>query len=157
MKKSRENGPAEILTAPAETPARLSLLLHRVNFELQDQLERALEPLGIKVPHYAVLSVLAAGQRASQIDVGGQIRCDRNKMVVLVDELEARGLARRQANPADRRAKTVSLTDAGRVALHKALMLEQEVEARVLAPLKPAQREAFHELLRTLAETSFKS
>jgi DNA-binding MarR family transcriptional regulator len=46
--------------------------------------------------------------------------CDASNVTWLADRLEARGFVERQTGPNDRRVKTLSLTDAGRVAQQQA-------------------------------------
>lgn len=41
------------------------------------------------------------------------LACDASNVTGIVDRLEARGLVRREANPADRRVKRVALTEEG--------------------------------------------
>jgi MarR family transcriptional regulator, lower aerobic nicotinate degradation pathway regulator len=127
---------------------RTTYLLHRTGMGMVHKFEEALAPLRIRVHHYAVLAVLSLGRPASQIDIASNLRFDRNKMVNIVDELEQLGLARRETNPEDRRAKAVVLTDAGRAALKAAWELERAVEDECLAALTPDQRRQLHELLR---------
>ena len=64
-------------------------------------------------------AVLAGGSPSgaharSQQAIGEALRIDRTTMVSLVDQLERRGLVRRERNPADRRAYTIGLTAEGR-------------------------------------------
>ncbi|WP_377272630.1 MarR family winged helix-turn-helix transcriptional regulator [Peterkaempfera sp. SMS 1(5)a] len=51
--------------------------------------------------------------------LAGRLGCDASNVTGIVDRLEARGLAARQAAEADRRVKIVVATDAGRDALHR--------------------------------------
>jgi len=74
-------------------------------------------------------------------------------MVNIVDELEQLGLAKREMNPDDRRAKAVRLTDAGRAVFETALKLERAVEDQVLSGLTPPQRKQLQDLLTALATT----
>ncbi|GAA4567868.1 MarR family transcriptional regulator [Micromonospora coerulea] len=47
-------------------------------------------------------------------DLAEQLRCDRSNVTGLVDKLEQAGLVERRVDPADRRQKTLVVTDAGR-------------------------------------------
>ncbi|MFI7023701.1 MarR family winged helix-turn-helix transcriptional regulator [Micromonospora sp. NPDC049900] len=47
-------------------------------------------------------------------ELAGQLRCDRSNVTALVDKLERAGLVERRADPADRRQRTLVVTDAGR-------------------------------------------
>ena len=97
-----------------------------------------------------VMAMISTGKTPSQIEVGAKVRFDRNKMVNVIDELEELGLARREANPDDRRAKTVCLTERGRATFETALKLETTIEEKCLSALSSQQRREFHQLLRTI-------
>ncbi|MGI5523092.1 MarR family winged helix-turn-helix transcriptional regulator [Micromonospora sp. CA-259024] len=47
-------------------------------------------------------------------DLAGQLGCDRSNVTVLVDKLEQAGLVERRTDPADRRQKTLVVTEPGR-------------------------------------------
>jgi DNA-binding MarR family transcriptional regulator len=69
----------------------------------------------------------------------------------LLDDLEARGLAERRVDPADRRRRSVQLTPKGKEAVGK---LEREAKKAVkqfLEPLSPEERDTLNGLLRKLA------
>ena len=135
---------------PASLMARTSFLLHRAGMGLMHGFAEALVKLHLRPHHYHVLQVLSLGRPASQLDIAEPLGFDRNKMVNIVDELEALGLARREPNPEDRRAKAVVLTSAGRTALKAAEEMERKIEEQYFAPLTAQQRSQFHELLHAL-------
>ncbi|MEV1330665.1 MarR family winged helix-turn-helix transcriptional regulator [Micromonospora costi] len=47
-------------------------------------------------------------------DLAEQLQCDRSNVTALVDKLEQAGLVQRRVDPADRRQKTLMVTEAGR-------------------------------------------
>ncbi|MGO9855873.1 MAG: MarR family winged helix-turn-helix transcriptional regulator [Acidimicrobiales bacterium] len=57
---------------------------------------------------------LAKEDGVSMGDMARGIGCDPSYITALVDDLDERGLARREAAPYDRRVKIIVLTDAGR-------------------------------------------
>ena len=46
--------------------------------------------------------------------LAGTLRCDASNVTWLADRLEARGFVERHTGPADRRVKTLALTETGR-------------------------------------------
>jgi DNA-binding MarR family transcriptional regulator len=72
---------------------------------------------------------------------------------VIVDDLEQRGLVRREANPADRRSKLVRITAAGRAVARKAESIQSAPPA-ALAALTGADLTALELTLRLLLEES---
>ncbi|MEV4124132.1 MarR family transcriptional regulator [Nocardia sp. NPDC049707] len=69
-----------------------------------------------------------------------------------LDRLEERGLVARARSERDGRGVRVTLTDAGRELIDKALPDHVATEARLLEPLTPAQRKQLATALRTLLE-----
>jgi DNA-binding MarR family transcriptional regulator len=63
--------------------------------------------------------------------------CSQPTMTAQVQRLEAEGWVRRQTDPADARAVLVTITAAGRAALHQARARRAEVVAPYLAALAP--------------------
>src|SRR6478735_12423434 len=68
---------------------------------------------------YQVLSAAGNERPTTQQALGQRVGIDRSVMTGLVDELVAAGLAERRPDPADRRARQVVLTDAGRTTLDR--------------------------------------
>jgi DNA-binding MarR family transcriptional regulator len=76
---------------------------------------------------------------------------DRSSMVAVLDELEARGLAERRADPADRRKRSIHLTDEGRTQLQRMRAVARKVGQQSFAALSDEERATLHQLLRKLA------
>ena len=103
---------------------------------------------------YAILTVLAVRPGLDQTALGQEVGLDRTTTADVVRRLEERGLLERRDNPHDRRTRLVFLTKPGKsvvVSLRADMARAQE---RMLAPLKPAQRETFMTLLSTLVEAN---
>ncbi|WP_081686000.1 MarR family winged helix-turn-helix transcriptional regulator [Candidatus Solirubrobacter pratensis] len=97
-----------------------------------------------------VLAALSSGGPASQRELGERLRKDPADMVRLLDAASARGLVRRDADPADRRRRRVVLTRAGEAELEAAMTAAREVERELLAGLEESERRTLHELLSRL-------
>lgn len=108
------------------------------------------EPLGIHGRHFAVLAVLGEGGPMAQVEMGERLGIDRNTVVLLLDDLEGRGLVTRRRDPRDRRAHLVSLTDAGREVLAESTALARRTNDEVFAPLSEGERATLHSLLSRL-------
>ena len=112
---------------------------------------QALEPLGLRPPHFGVLRTIAAQPGTAQNELVARSMIDPSTMVKLIDELEARGLAERRVDPQDRRRRAVHLTDQGRETLDQARAAANRTVDEVLAPLDQAERDALRSLLRKLS------
>src|SRR6476469_5828406 len=74
----------------------------------------ALEPLGLRPPHFGVLTLIDAHPGSAQRELVERSMIDASTMVALIDELEQGGLAERRPHPDDRRKRAVYLTTKGR-------------------------------------------
>lgn len=126
-------------------------LLARAGGRAIRDLNRALEPFGLRARHYTVLAAAAGQGGLSQRKLGAVLAVDPSAVVALVDDLERAGLARREMHPGDRRTRRVVATEAGREVLARAEELAAGVDGELLAPLSPAERDVLLGLLRRIA------
>jgi len=75
-------------------------------------------------------------------------------MVAVIDELEARGLAERRSDPADRRARRVFLTEQGERTLQRIRALVGALQREFFGALTAEERKTLHALLLKLAGLS---
>ncbi len=145
---------AETRAQSAPLPPSLSIwtgfLLGRAARLCRDYFDALTEPLGIHGRHFSVLAVLGEEKPLSQVEMSERLGIDRNTMVLLLDDLEERGLVTRRRDPRDRRAHRVSLTDAGRDVLVQSTALARRTNDEVFAPLSPDERIHLHVLLSRL-------
>jgi MarR family transcriptional regulator, organic hydroperoxide resistance regulator len=103
--------------------------LRRVTFE-GEHVER-MAALGTRMKlSPGVIKTLMRLAKADGVSMGEMARgigCDPSYITALVDDLDARGLARREPAPFDRRVKIIVLTDAGRE-------LAEEIDAVLSVP-----------------------
>jgi len=102
-------------------------------------------------------AALAEVQRQPQIDqrtLARSIGFDTSTIGGVIDRLEARGLVQRNASPADRRVRLLTLTEAGQAALQAVVPPMLQAQQRMLAPLPPAERVQFMRMLRQLVDAN---
>ena len=114
----------------------------------------ALESVGLTPALFALLNVLGAREGATQQEIGAEMGIDRSTMVVLIDELEAKHLAKRRPHPADRRAREVAITAKGRQVLQRARSMALQVEGELLRGLTITERDELLALLRRALSTA---
>jgi DNA-binding MarR family transcriptional regulator len=98
---------------------------------------------GITMWGYIVLSALDGSPARTQAALARAIRADKTRIIATLDELQRAGLITRRPDPADRRARLLSITQAGR---RTRLAAQAEIwanENRILSRLPPADRQAF--------------
>ncbi|QKM56521.1 Transcriptional regulator SlyA [Burkholderia glumae] len=95
-----------------------------------------------------LLIVGRLGEAVRQVTLAEYVGIEGPSLVRLLDQLCAAGLVRRDEDPDDRRAKTITLTDAGRAVTERMEADLRALRARVLKSVSRADLEA---TLRVLA------
>ena len=112
------------------------------------------EASGITPVQYAALQAVANQPGIDQRTLARSIGFDTSTIAGVVDRLEARALMQRNASPADRRVRLLTVTPAGLTLLDEVrpgMLLAQQ---RMLAPLTEGDRERFMQMLRTLVQAN---
>ena len=129
----------------------LGHLLNRAAHEVGQQADVDLKPLGIRVKHYMILLLLTqVGAALPQKEIGERLQIDRNTMVSLIDELEARQLVDRVRDPHDRRAYAISVTTQGCAVTTQAGRVIEATDARFAQALTAAELQQLVGLLSKL-------
>jgi MarR family transcriptional regulator for hemolysin len=126
--------------APECLKDSLCWLLSRANYTLTTETTAALEGLGLSPRAHQVLLAAMSGEH-TQIELARMVCLDKTTMVVLLDELEAAGLAERRPSATDRRARVIAVTEAGRRKAHAANEIIANIHEDVLGSLPAADRE----------------
>lgn len=124
----------------------LDLVARRIRTEVDSVLGRS----GFRPLHLVTMTQLAVLGEHNQSDLADFLRIDRNTMVSLLNELEAKGLIERRRIPHDRRRHTVSLTSAGELCLSDLQKTLIEAERRMLHPLNGEEQTALYILLERI-------
>ncbi|MFC9295053.1 MarR family winged helix-turn-helix transcriptional regulator [Streptomyces sp. NPDC057011] len=100
---------------------------------------------------YSVLLGLDDEPVRTQAALARDIGADKTRIIGVLDDLEERGLIRRQPDPADRRARVLSLTPEGRRVREAVQSAIQQREEQLLARLPEEDRRGFLNTLQALA------
>ncbi|GIH17031.1 MarR family winged helix-turn-helix transcriptional regulator [Rugosimonospora africana] len=106
--------PASAAAARRSLATESAQLLLTIGTALRQRMEAQCLRLGLSPAVARALFELDAQRPLPARDLAERLACDRSNVVGLVDKLEEAGLVRRQVDPADRRVKTLVVTDAGR-------------------------------------------
>jgi DNA-binding MarR family transcriptional regulator len=136
---------------PEPLASALGFLLSWNGQRMAHKFAAALEPLGLRPPHFGVLRLIDAAPGSTQQELVDRSMIDPSTMVGIIDELEGLGLAERRAHETDRRKRAVHLTAKGRRTLERALAVAMQSAEEVLAPLGKRERDTLQKLLRKLA------
>jgi DNA-binding MarR family transcriptional regulator len=136
---------------PGELGKFPGYLMARLGEASRRRFHKALEPEGLHPRHFGVMTMLAAHPGMSQHQLHEKTAIDPSSMVAVIDELEARGLAERRPDPADRRARQVFLTEQGEQTLQRIRGLAAGLQREFFGSLTAEERKTLHGLLRKLA------
>lgn len=115
-----------------ELPLLSGYMLRRAQFAAFNDFLRYFDDLGVRPVQYAVLTVIDRNPGLKQSQVSEALGIKRANLVAILDAMERRGLARREAVATDRRSYALRLTDKG-IALMKELRARSESHERRLA------------------------
>ncbi|GHC77306.1 MarR family winged helix-turn-helix transcriptional regulator [Streptomyces flavofungini] len=102
--------------------------------------------------HYAVLASLQDFGPASQATLSKRTGIYRSDMVGVLNELAERHLVERAPDPADQRRNIITISAQGRRRLRRLDKVLDVLHDELLAPLSPAERDQFMQLLTRLLD-----
>jgi DNA-binding MarR family transcriptional regulator len=111
-----------------------------------------LDAHGLSMWGYVVLIALDRSPIRTQAALADAIGADKTRIIPTLDELQAQGFIERRADPDDRRARLLALTEAGRQVKDAVQTAIQHGEERWLGTLSTGDRAAFLRVLEQLAE-----
>ncbi|WP_235890617.1 MarR family winged helix-turn-helix transcriptional regulator [Martelella alba] len=118
---------------------------------IRDDMRRVLEPLGLKIMDFSVLSVVVENPDISQTQLSQVLKLERSGMVVLVDALEDAELISRNRVPGDRRTYALRATPKGRRLFEKARQTVRDHETALFAgTLDENEQDLLRDLLRRI-------
>jgi DNA-binding MarR family transcriptional regulator len=129
----------------------LGALFARIARRLIEAERPLLAAHGLSMWAYIALSHLARQPAGTQLALAEAINYDKTRLIGLLDELEGDGLITRTPDPTDRRARTVSLTQAGKARHAVAQADVRAMEAEFLSDLSATDRDRLPRLLARLA------
>jgi DNA-binding MarR family transcriptional regulator len=130
----------------------LGALLSRATRRLLEEEGPLLAKNELSMWGYIVLSRLAAAPAGTQLGLAQAIGYDKSRLIGLLDGLEADGLLAREPDPDNRRAKIITLTDAGRGRYEHARRDIRRMERRLLADVAPADAARLRQVLALLSD-----
>lgn len=92
---------------------------------------------------FAALDAIAEHPEIDQATLAATIFFDRATIGGVIDRLEAKGLVQRVVSPNDRRARLLTLTEAGQALLQQSRPVVEALQAHILAPLSEKEQATF--------------
>ena len=113
-----------------------------------------LEAHGLSMWGYIVLVALDRSAIRTQAALAEAIGADKTRIIAILDELQQGGLIERVADPDDRRARLLAITEEGRAAKEDTQAAIQRGEERWLGTLSATDRAVFLRVLQQLSNQS---
>lgn len=101
---------------------------------------------------YAALVAIRENPGTDATRLSALIAFDRSTLGNVLERLEARKLVTRYPSPEDKRIKLLKLSASGSALVKRAQASVERAQERILAPLKPADRKKFMDLLSQMVE-----
>ncbi|TSE22480.1 HTH-type transcriptional repressor NicR [Tepidimonas sediminis] len=108
--------------------------------------------LGLTPVQYAALQAVHNEPGIDQRTLASRITQDTSTTAGVVERLQGRGWLRREPDPADRRARRLTLTEAGTALLAQAVPAMRRAQARILEPLSAEEQALCMQLLQRLVQ-----
>ncbi|WMD06195.1 MarR family winged helix-turn-helix transcriptional regulator [Streptomyces sp. FXY-T5] len=143
---------ADALKTPDRLRRRVSRLLSQLTMRSDRLITEGLARADARKWHYAVLASLQEFGPASQAELSRRSGIYRSDMVGVLNELAERDLVERTPDPADRRRNVITISPRGRRHLDRLDVLLDDLHDTLLAPLDPAERDRFVQLLTRLLD-----
>lgn len=113
----------------------------------------ALKPLGLNPSQSRAMHVLARAEESVRLrDLADHLRIGPRSATEVVDSLESANLVSRRADPTDRRAVLVDLTETGRGVLDRINDARRHVSADLFDVLEPAERAELNRLMSKIMD-----
>ncbi|MFH7097948.1 MarR family winged helix-turn-helix transcriptional regulator, partial [Klebsiella pneumoniae] len=101
-------------------------------------------------PQYAVMRSVAEHPGIEQVALIEAAVSTKATLAEMLSRMEARGLVRREHDPADKRRRFVYLTDEGEALLNRSIPQGNEVDDEFLGRLSDDEREQFSRLVHKM-------
>lgn len=125
-------------------------IIHDIYMLLDDGDRQVLQQYGLTIGQYAILRLLAMHDGLRLTDLSIQLRRDKSVITRTVDRMEFDGLVVRLANPGDRRAQSIRMTEYGHEQLKQAQQAHEQSLLRRMHVLSEGERVQLEQLLHKL-------
>lgn len=143
--------PSDLDSVPWNRPSP-SFLIAQVGAYAASQFAARLRKLKIAPQHAGILRILNARPGITQQALATTLGIVASRLVVLVDEMEQRGLVERRQNAEDRRRHALYVTRNGRSTLEAIGRIAREHSQALLAAISEDERQQLASLLQRIAD-----
>ncbi len=131
----------------ASAPGHLIRRAHQVSVALFAEAAAALDVTQVQ---FAILNALLDEPGIDQVTLAQRVALDPATSGSVIERLERKGWLRREPAPTDRRRRLLWITPTGMDVVQALMQPIADAQARLLAPLPPADAQALLRLLKAL-------
>jgi len=131
-------------------PGLIGYALRRAQLAVFQDFVLTMAALDVTPAQYSVLLLIDINPEVNQSQIGEALAIKPANLAVMLNGLEARGLARRRPGATDRRARALQLTAAGKALLRQLEARVADHERRLVDRLGPAAKRRLLALLAKL-------
>jgi len=142
--------PREVDLGPL--PDLIGFMLRHAQIAVFREVFQLFSQVDIRPAQFSVLTVIERNPGLTQSQVSAALGIKRTNFVALLDSLEHRGLATRQAAKNDRRSHALHLTEDGKAVMRKLRQLVDIQERRLVDRIGESGRAQLIELLHRLID-----
>jgi len=139
-----------VTVADDSEPERLGLRYLTLAYRVRKVVDKHMIASGLSLARWKVLEILQGTGSIRQKALAQELGFAERSVTQAVESLAADGLVERMPDPADGRAKLVTLTDEGAAALAAGTKAGAQVLQRIFGTLDPQQLASLDELLRVI-------
>ncbi|MBV9087211.1 MAG: MarR family transcriptional regulator [Acidobacteriaceae bacterium] len=132
----------------------LWLVLMKAHHALHQHAMRSIEGTGLCFSDFVFLEKLLHKGPLPVNTLGGSVSLSSGSATAAIDRLEKKGLVRRAADPNDRRARIVHLTEAGRELITTSFRKHQADMTAATAALTAPEKSALIDLLKKVGKSA---
>jgi len=129
----------------------VSHLLRRAHFRAEALFMQAFHDEDLTPRQKALLITVCKHPGATQNQLAEDIALDRNSLADMINRLVKKGYLKRRRSADDKRAYSVTITQAGVDVLERVLPRDKDVEDAIIAVLPPEYRALFIKCLKLMA------
>jgi len=127
---------------PLDATAYIFHLFSVTSRHREAQIDELLRPLGLNLPRYIALGMIARFEPCSMTHLAGYSALDRTTLTRMTDQLVRANLVERTTPPSDRRQVLLSMTEVGRDVLESARAVVDRVNNDLVRALPDADQRA---------------
>ncbi len=134
------------------TQSELPMALRAAYMALHRRTDSRFAQHGVTADQFVLLATLVRGQALTQRELARRMPSDPSTVRAMLVLLEKRGLVQRDTHPTDARARTVTLTAAGKQVFQQLWTAGESIRAQLFGSLHPDEAITLVRLLTQVAE-----